>query len=853
VVPFFESLGLTFGRHQNAFTSFDQTTFQLEMPDNKLETLVKGFSFFSDVAFNLTLSPKEIDSERQIILEEKRSRLGAQQRVQEKLFKELAPGSIFGDRTPIGVEETILGVQQGDFKDYYGKWYVASNMTTIVVADIDPAVVVEQIKKSFSGGRKAERPQPQDVGIKPYTEDRAIVITDDELRDGSVGIVRLDKARPATTTEPLMRRDLIDAIGTFAFNRRLGAKVDAGKASFLSGYAFASDLFSAMHLAQGQARGEPGKWREMLREMAAELHGAKAFGFTDQEIADAKKELMAGAEYAVKTEPTRPATTILGGINSSIAQGEPYMSAQQSLDLTKKLLPGISTSEVTKSFDEAFDLSAVTFVVTLPTGVTGGVPGRDEVLKLGLEALASKVEKAEDAARPTELMATKPAAGKIVESSTHEASKVTSVWLDNNVRVSYRFMDYKKDQVSVTINVAGGLIEETPESFGLTEAASLAFEKPATGKLTSTNIRDLMTGKTVSVSGGAGGDSLMVTVAGSPAELEYGLQLAYLLLTDAKIEQAAFDQWKTATAQQIEARKLSPQGAFQELVADSLLVKGEVRTRPLEKENLDAITIDHAQKWLTRILSTGPIEVSVVGDIGQDRAMELVSTYLGSLAKRERVSENTLLKLREIDRPRTAVVRSEETKTKTPMGIVLGGFWACDAKDIVNVRRMNAAAQVLSTRMIKKLREEDQLVYSIGAQLAPNPTFKDWTLFLAAAPTEPSKAAKLGDRIQEMYAEFAASGPTDDEMVVAKKQAANTFDEEMKEPDYWSSVLRSMTYHGRALDEVLNRPAAYDALTAAEVKEAFAKYYKPESIIRLSMVPAAADGASKGEVPPAAK
>ena len=107
VVDFFQSMGLTFGQHQNAFTSFDQTTYILSFPDTKPETLDKGMRFFGDVAGRLLLTQEEIEKERQVIMEEKRTRLGAQQRVQEYMLERMIPGSLIGQRLPIGVEDTL--------------------------------------------------------------------------------------------------------------------------------------------------------------------------------------------------------------------------------------------------------------------------------------------------------------------------------------------------------------------------------------------------------------------------------------------------------------------------------------------------------------------------------------------------------------------------------------------------------------------------------------------------------------------------------------------------------------------------------------------------------------------------
>ncbi|MEO0629831.1 MAG: pitrilysin family protein [Planctomycetota bacterium] len=186
VVSFFESMGLSFGRHQNAFTSFDQTTYILNLPDADLDTIDKGLLFFDDVAGGLTLLPEEIESERGIIQEERRTRLSPQQRVQEQLFEAIAPGSTFGYRLPIGTEETINSVQRDDFVKFYETYYTASNMTLMVVADRDPTSIVPIIEKYFADDAKVERPADLPVGVTPYTEMRAEVFTDPELTNSQI-------------------------------------------------------------------------------------------------------------------------------------------------------------------------------------------------------------------------------------------------------------------------------------------------------------------------------------------------------------------------------------------------------------------------------------------------------------------------------------------------------------------------------------------------------------------------------------------------------------------------------------------------------------------------------------------
>src|SRR6266542_2670290 len=333
VMPFFQSLGLAFGRDQNAFTGFDQTTYQLALPGGGRDLLEKGMLFMSDVALRLGLGTAEIDSERQIILEEKRARSSARQRVKDHVYEQLAPESTLGRRLPIGVEETIKSVRRPDFVAYYSRWYVPSNMTVIVVGDTDPATVVDVIRRAFGGGPAVPRPAPRDVGVRPTAGPRAIVATDPELTRAEVSIVRLEPPRGPATTAARKRRELVEGIGAWMFDRRMNAEIAAGRTAFLDADASVQDWAGTMRRTAVEASGRPGTWRAMLAELGTALQRARRHGFSEREVQDARVALIAQAEEAVQREATRPAREVLYQINGAVTRREPLMSAAQSLAL----------------------------------------------------------------------------------------------------------------------------------------------------------------------------------------------------------------------------------------------------------------------------------------------------------------------------------------------------------------------------------------------------------------------------------------------------------------------------------------------------------------------------------------
>ncbi|MFN7375779.1 MAG: M16 family metallopeptidase [bacterium] len=837
VIKFFEELGLTFGRHQNAFTSFDQTTYQLALPDNKVENLDKALLFMSDVAFKLLLDPKEIDGERQIILEEKRSRLGPQQRVQEAVLKRIAPGSILGERLPIGTVETVSTVQQPDFKAYWGTYYTPGNITVTVVADMDPKVVVEAITRKFASEPPRPTPADQDPRIGAYTADGAIVVTDPELKRAEISFNRIAKPRPPATTAAIYRDEMVDFLGTWALNQRLSAKLEQGGVSFLSASADISTLFQAATWTSASVTSEPEKWGNAFRELATEVQRARLHGFTAEEISRARAEIIAEAEVAAKRDGTLPAQALLGQYNRRIADGEPIMSATQNLAVLNTFLPGITAEEVSARFVKNFDPKNVMFVAELPS--SGSVPTEAELLAFGREALSVQPGKAAEVARIASLLTSKPVPGKASEVATHEGSAVTSAWLPSGARVNHRFMDIQKDSVTVTITLAAGTINEVSANRGISEAAALAWQRPATSSLSSTQLREFMIGKKVSVSGNAADDTMTITISGSPADLETGLQMAHLLLTDAKVEQAALEQWKAGQLQAIAQRKTQPQGVLAEMLPDSIFPSGDVRQRPLTAEQVNALTLAQVNNYLAGVVKTAPIEVGVVGDLAVEQAMPLIEAYIGSLPVRARITGETLGKERTLTRAPGPRVVERKLATNTPQAVVLSGFFGTDARNLADVRLLNLASRVLSVRMNKVIREEKQLVYSIGANSRPAAVWPGFGVFLATAPTQAEKVPELVRTIAGIYDEFAKNGPTDDEIAVAKKQVYNAFDEQVKDPGYWTGQLGTLTYRDRRLDDIIGLRAAYEPLTAEQVRLAFGKHDTTESRMVFTVIPEA--------------
>jgi zinc protease len=833
LISYFESIGLRFGQHQNAFTGFDQTTYTLSLPDTRPETLDKGLLYLADIASRMRLAAEDVDKERSIILEEKRARKGVQQRLTDKLFPELLPGSRAARRLPIGLEETIAHLQHDDFVAYYTTWYHPEKVTILAVGDAPAEVMVEAITKNFAAWTPAQAaPADKGTGIQPYDATLPVVVTDPELTTCDIDALALRPRIPAKTVAD-MRRQLVERLGVWMVNRRIEQRIREGTAPYQRANVSQGLFLGTTEQLNASAEAAPAAWTEALTALITDVQRARLHGFTDQELEIAKRATLASAEHTAQTESTQDALVFIRAMNRALSLGERPLSAAQQVALLRQLLPDITRAEVAATFGTNFAPEHRAYVLSLPEQTGVAPPSREELRQVVETVLAQPVDPWQSKERPTALLETPPQPGTIVEQTRFAPLQITQVTLSNNVRVHYRFMDFKKDEVTVLITLAGGAIRESAEQRGLTEVATLALSTPATARLSSTDIRDLMTGKKIAVEGRITDDTVVLRVAGDPEALEDGLQLAHVLLQEARIEPASVTLWKDQKLQELAAAHTRIDSRAREAAAlalsgndprRALLTPAQVKAR--------AEALPAAQAWLDTLLHTAPMEVAIVGDIPESRALELAAQYIGSLPPRPR-HDPSLAPLRQVAGFTGPLERALEVETITPRAhpILL---WRCaDWQDVRGRRLMLMASRILERRVRQAVREERGLTYSTTVYAQPSKVYSATSALHVEFTADPEKVAEAAALAKSVVERFAAEGPSDAEMDTLRKQLQNNLETLYKEPRYWVEILSDLEYHGTKLVDLEGLIDKFLALSKDEVAAEMRKTVVPE---RFTMV-----------------
>jgi zinc protease len=155
LIEYLRSLGMRFGPEVNAYTSYDQTVYDIEVPvefdsEGRKAIPEKALAVLDDWTRAISFNAEEVDGERLVILEEARLHHGAMERLQDKMTPLIFRGAPHVDRLPIGLTEIIETAPAERLENFYHTWYRADNMALIFVGDFDAARLEAALGDHFS-------------------------------------------------------------------------------------------------------------------------------------------------------------------------------------------------------------------------------------------------------------------------------------------------------------------------------------------------------------------------------------------------------------------------------------------------------------------------------------------------------------------------------------------------------------------------------------------------------------------------------------------------------------------------------------------------------------------------------
>ncbi len=834
LIPKMQRLGIQFGAHANAYTSFDETVYMLDLPNLDEETMDLTLTVMRDFADGALLTTEEIDKERGVIISEKTSRDSVGYRMMLKQFEYLLPGSRLMQRVPIGTEEVINKAPRERFVDFYSRFYTPERMTFIVVGDIDPKEMEKRVRETFISLQNPAKPSENPAKDVPPTGHglRSAVFTDKEVPSAGISLysLRAYKTKPDSALTRTEQYPL--AIANGIINRRFEVLAKEEGSPILGGGAGRSVLFSQIEQGGLEVTPAEGKWKEAVPVLEQELRKAVKFGFTEDELTEAKAKLTNMAEEAVKRKDTRRSPGIAMTFVGAIGQKNVFTTPEDDLALVKGALEKITVEACQKAFNEFWDTEDLSLVLT-----TREAPeGADQELKeIFLKSQESEVTAPSEEKLAPFAYTDFGTAGTATQETKIEDLDATQLMLSNNIRVNYKKTDFQKNSISINARFGSGQLTQPEGSAGLDRFASAILEAGGLGQHSADDLERILAGKNVGVGFQVGEASFSLSGRTTPEDLELQLQLMCAYLTDPGFRPEGERMFKMALPMLYKQLEHSMQGAM--VKVSHHLYGGDFRFDFPTQEKALSYSSEMAKNWLMPAFKEAPLELTLVGDLDPKVALPLILKTFGSLPERK-TAKPDFAERRKINFPARPGAMKLTFDSKIPNAAAMVA-WKIPAtgNDVKTSRRFNILASILSDRLREEIREKLGGSYSPRAGSSPSQEL-DMGILQAMAQVKPEETKKYGELMITIADKMSTDGVTQDELERSLKPIESGLKESLRDNGYWlGTVLGSSQEHPHKLDWARDRDSDYGNVTVDELNALATKYLTKKNALLYEIVP----------------
>jgi len=834
MVEYFQRIGMGFGADTNAYTSYRETVYMLELPRNDDAMLAEGLQLFRDYADGLLLKAEEIDRERGVISSEKRARDSVDYRTYVDEIGFVLPDALVSKRMPIGKEEVIGSAPRSRFVDFYEAWYRPERMALVAVGEVDPDKVAALVEEYFGTFRASREPAPKpDLGnvsgeglmVRLHTEREAPATT------VSIQTSRGITKRPDTREKRVA--DLFRGVAGRIISRRLEILAKEPESAFTHGNAYIYDFLDFAESAGIELTCEPERWDAALGVAERELRRALEFGFTEAEFAEIRAKTLNRFEQAVKTAPTRKSRSLAGELARSIVRKQVFTHPEADLALAREAFSLLSREHAHAALRKAWG-SADRFIY-----VTGNLvleEPEDAIKRAYAASLAGAVE------RPGEVEAEAFAytgfgpAGEIASRETLDDLDITRIVFSNGVRLNLKATDFEKNSIRVRARFGGGLLSAPVDRPGLPLLAGAVFTNGGLEAHSADDLERIMAGKTVGVGFGVDQDAFNLSGSTTPDDLADQMRLMAAYLTAPGYREEALRQARKQFEQLYVQLEHTPQGVMRNQVA-RVLASGDPRFGFAPREELKKRDLAEVRAWLAEPLGVSALEVSMVGDFELEEAIARAAETFGALPPRQ-VKKPPYIEERKVLFPEGGDPVRFSVETKIPKAIAAVYWPTDDIWDIARTRRLSMLSHVFSDRLRVKVREEIGEAYSPDAYHVPSDTFSGYGYFSVSIVAEPSETGKLADIVRRIGGDLARDGITEDELERALKPLLNGLEEWVRSNRYWlGTVLASSQEYPERLDWARTMTQDYTSVTVADINAVAAQYLAPERSLPIAVVP----------------
>ena len=833
-IKILQRLGLSFGGDTNASTTMDLTDYRYDLPKADAESIDTGLMLTRETVSELTLDPAEMDKERGVVLSEERARDTPGLRSYIAQLKFLLPGQRAAQRLPIGAVDILKNAPASEMAAYYRTHYRPERTTIVVVGDIDVDSIEGKIKTLFEGWTNpTPAPKPLDLGTPAPTRKTEALVAVEPGTSFEINLDWMSAYDNSADMAALRRRDSVRGIAVGILNRRLARVAQQPEPPFQRASASRGSSMRSAEIAEFSIAATPETWEKAL--MAAETLRRQAveFGVHQNEVDDALTEGRTAREAAVAGASTRRSPNLAGALEGAAVNNNVFTNPAQSLEAFNASLKDLKAAEVSAALKEIFKGNGPVVFVSTPKPIEGG--------EATVLAALAKAQSAPIAATVAEVDKAWPYTnfgnpGKETERRVVDDLGTTFIRFANGARLTVKPTTYTRDQILVNVRVGDGYRALPPDQFPPLWATS-AFIAGGLKDLNQDEIRRVFASKVASSSFGVGEDAVELGGATRAADLDIQMQLLAAYMTVPGYRTEAFERLRTSYKTRLEQVSSTPGSVLGQNIGQ-LTHSGDARWHRPDKAEADAATLEALQAMIQKQLTTGEIEVVIVGDVTVDQAVAAMASTFGALPARSKGAPPPAKSL---------AVRFPDAKASPPplthtgradQAIAMIGWRTTDFfSDPQRARSTRLLEQIMRIRLTEQFRIAEGNTYSAGTDFEASENFPGYGYVAGRVETPPAKVEHFFEETQKIADDIRAKGVTSDELDRARKPRIEALTRARETNGYWLSLLGGAQTDARKLTAIRESITGIEKVTAADVKKSAELYLTPDRAWKVSVLP----------------
>lgn len=815
LIQYLERNGVKFGADLNAYTSFDETVYNINNANVDITGIIDSCLYIlHDWSHDLLLEGKEIDKERGVINEEWRMRRSAMMRMQEAAFRDLYKGSKYAERMPIGTMEVVMNFPHDAIRSYYRRWYRPDLQGIVVVGDVDVDQMEQKIKTVFADIDPvgADAPKREYFPV-PDNEQPLISIQKDKEQTRSIGYLMFKTdpvPREVKGTMAYMVMNYVQNAISSMFNERISELIRQANPPFVAGYLDFDDYLVAKtkEAVNAVVVFKDGEYLSGLATMYREMLRAQRFGFTESEYARFQEEYKSQLEKAFNQRDKVKNQDYAQEYVRHFLDNEPAPGIEWEYEKMVKLIPMIPLQAINQTIAQLPQNNrAIAFFLPEKEGLQ--YPTEEEILQTLQGVDAENIEGYVEEVN-TDPLVSNLTEGVQVKSIRDDVYGAKLVTLSNGIKIHVLQTDYEPNQIHMTATSWGGTSLYSNDEYLCSSNAELV-QLGGWGQFNAIELQKKLAGIQASVNPSVSDNAESLSGQCVKKDLETMLQLTYLCFTQPHRDDDTFKSMMERYRSVLVNQDMDPKSALQDSVA-SILYGGNVRAQRLRSTDLDRFDYDRiTQIYKERFANAGDFEFYFVGDLCVDSVAPLLAKYIGALPVVKGHEKYKKIDLRLTRGESTCIFDKEQD---TPNALVNFFYHAPLKENLRNEILVSMLKQCLDMLFTETVREEEGGAYGVPVRATLNTYPQQNALVQIQLPTAPGKVERMTQVIYDGLDKLCNEGPSQDYLTKIREYMLRSHAEKLKNNQYWMGRLTDKTREGyefvKGYDETVQKITAAD-------------------------------------------